>query len=129
MKLWSIDPTDVANANNMAWILATEKKDYNRARDLINRCMRLVPNHPQVLDTAGWIEFLDERYEEAIEDFLASIKYGDNAQARYHLGRAYQATERPDEARAEFTKAIEMGLDEKDKADAQRRLEELATAG
>ncbi|MFO8013630.1 MAG: tetratricopeptide repeat protein [Phycisphaerae bacterium] len=128
MRLWSLDPTDVANANNMAWILATEKEDYDRARDLISRCMRLVPNHPQVLDTAGWIEFLDGRYEDAIENFLASIKYGDNAEARYHLGRAYEASRRQDEAREEYKKALEMGLGGDDKADAQRRLEQLATA-
>jgi superkiller protein 3 len=128
MKLWSLDPTDVANANNMAWILATEKKDFNRARDLIDRCKRLVPNHPQVLDTAGWIEFLAGRYADAIENFLASIRYGDNAEARYHLGRAYEASARQDEAREEYKKALEMGLDDPEKTDAEQRLEQLATA-
>jgi tetratricopeptide (TPR) repeat protein len=128
MMLWSIDPTDVANANNMAWILATEKEDFDRARDLISRCMRLVPNHPQVLDTAGWIEFLDGQYDDAIENFLSSIKYGDNAEARYHLGRAYEASRRQDEAREEYRKALDMGLDGEEKVDAERRLEQLATA-
>jgi len=130
MMLWSLDPTDVANANNMAWILATERKDYARARDMIQRCMRLVPNHPQVLDTAGWIEFLDQRYEQAIEYFLASIRYGETAEAHYHLGRAYEAIERPDEAREEYTKARDLGLGERDKADLERRLQKLnAPAG
>jgi len=128
MMLWSIDPTDVANANNMAWILATEEQDFDRARDLISRCMRLVPNHPQVLDTAGWIEFLDGRYGDAIENFLASIKYGDNAEARYHLGRAYEEFRRQDEAREEYKKALEMGLDGQEQAEAERRLKQLATA-
>ncbi len=128
MMLWSIDPTDVANANNMAWILATEKRDFDRARELIERCRRLVPNHPQVLDTAGWIEFLDERYEQAIENLLASIKYGDNPEARYHLGRVYEAIERPDEARNEYKKALELGLEDQQRAEAQRRLDQLATS-
>jgi len=128
MMLWSLDPTDVANANNMAWILATERRDFDRARELIDRCRRLVPNHPQVLDTAGWIEFLDKRYEEAIESFLASIKYGDNAEARYHLGRVYEAIERPDEAREEYKKALELGLRDEEKAEAEHRLKQLATA-
>jgi len=128
MMLWALDPTDVANANNMAWILATEHKDFVRARDMIQRCMRLVPNHPQVLDTAGWIAFLEQRYEEAMENFMASIRYGDNPEARYHLGRVYEARQRPDEARAEYQKAIELGLKGKDKTDAEQRLRQLASA-
>jgi len=128
MMLWALDPTDVANANNMAWILATEHKDFVRARDMIQRCMRLVPNHPQVLDTAGWIAFLEQRYEEAMENFMASIRYGDNPEARYHLGRVYEARQRPDEARAEYQKAIELGLKGKDKTDVEQRLRQLASA-
>jgi len=119
----------VANANNMAWILATEHKDLVRARDMIQRCMRLVPNHPQVLDTAGWIAFLGNRYEEAVDNLMASIKYGDNPEAHYHLGRVYEARQRPDEARAELKKALELGLnDPKAKADAEQRLKQLASA-
>ena len=125
MMLWAIDPTDVANANNMAWVLATEKKDFIRATEMIQRCMRLVPNHPQVLDTAGWISFLNGRYDEAAEYLLSSIKYGDNAEARYHLGRVYEARERLDEARQEYEKALKMGLSTRDKADAEARLAKL----
>ncbi len=128
MMLWSLDPTDVANANNMAWILATEHKDFIRARDMIQRCMRLMPNHPQVLDTAGWIAFLEQRYDAAMENLMASIKYGDNPQARYHLGRVYEVRQRPDEARAEYQKALEVGLKGKDKTDAEQRLKQLASA-
>lgn len=128
MMLWSVNPVDVANANNMAWVLATEQQEFDRARDMIRQVMRLVPNHPQVLDTAGWIEFLAGRYDEAIERFMASIKYGDNPQARYHLGRAYENRQRPDEAREEYTKALELGLEGKDRPDAERRIKALATA-
>jgi tetratricopeptide (TPR) repeat protein len=128
MMLWSLDPTDVANANNMAWILATTYKDYGRAAEMIQQCMRLLPNHPQVLDTAGWIAFLSGKHQEAADNLLASIKYGDNPEAHYHLGRVYEARERPDEARAEYQKALQMGLQGnqgKDREDAQRRLAQL----
>jgi tetratricopeptide (TPR) repeat protein len=87
-----------------------------------------VPNNPSVLDTAGWIEFLAGRPDAAVEHLLASIKYGDNAEAHYHLGRVYESRERPDEAREEYKKALEMGLAPKDKADAEQRLKALATA-
>jgi tetratricopeptide (TPR) repeat protein len=127
MKLWHIDPTDIANANNMAWIWAVNKKDYKQARELIQRCKRLVPNHPQVLDTAGWIEFLDGHYKEAEENFKSSIKYGDNAEAHYHLGRLYEAMERPEDAQAEYQQALRMGLQGDDRRDAEERLKKMKT--
>jgi tetratricopeptide (TPR) repeat protein len=128
MMLWKVDPTNVVNANNTAWILATEKKDFAQAMEMIQRAMKLVPNHPQVLDTAGWIAFLGNRYEEAANYLLESIKAGDNAEAHYHLGRLYEARQRPEEARQEYQKAVQMGLKVKDKADAEKRLEQLSAS-
>jgi tetratricopeptide (TPR) repeat protein len=125
MMLYSLDPTDVANANNMAWILATSYKDYTRALEIARQCLRLLPNHPQVLDTLGWVFFLMGRHQEAADNLLASIKYGDNPEAHYHLGRVYEVRERPDEARTEYQKALQMGLQSKDREDAQRRLDQL----
>jgi len=124
MMLWALDPTDIANANNMAWILATAYKDYTRAAEMIRRCLLLLPNHPQVLDTAGWIAFLSGKYPEAADNLLASIKYGDNAEAHYHLGRVYEARDRLDEARTEYQKAVDMGLQGKDLEDAQKRVKQ-----
>jgi len=124
MMLWALDPTDIANANNMAWILATAYKDYTRATEMIHRCLLLLPNHPQVLDTAGWIAFLSGKYPEAADNLLASIKYGDNAEAHYHLGRVYEARDRLDEARTEYQKAVDMGLQGKDLEDAQKRMKQ-----
>jgi tetratricopeptide (TPR) repeat protein len=126
MMLWTIDPTDVANANNMAWILATEKKDFGQAMEIIQRCLRLVPNHPQVLDTAGWVLFLANKPEDAADYLKASIKYGDNAEARYHLGRVHEARGDWAPAREEYEEALKMGLTDKDKADAEDHLGKLA---
>ncbi len=125
MRLYALDPTDVANGNNMAWILATAYKDYGRAGDLIAQCMRLMPNHPQVLDTAGWIAFLGGKYGDAADYFLASIKYGDNPEAHYHMGRLMEAQERLKEAREEYAKAVQMGISIRDRDDVQKRLARL----
>jgi tetratricopeptide (TPR) repeat protein len=124
MMLYAMDPTDVVNANNMAWILASAQKDYVRAGEIIRRCLNLLPNQPQILDTAGWIAFLSGKYPEAVDNLLASIKYGDNAEAHYHLGRVYEALDRLDEAREQHQKAIDMGLAGKDLEEAQKRLKQ-----
>jgi Flp pilus assembly protein TadD len=56
---------------------------------------------------------------------MASIKYGDNAEAHYHLGRVYEVRDRLDEARVEYQKAIDMGLVGRDLEDAQKRLKQV----
>ena len=127
MRLWTIDPTDLANANNLAWILATEKKDLNTARDMIERVIRLMPNQPQLLDTAGWIAFLSGRYDAAGDLLQSSLRQVETADARYHQGRLFEVLQRADEARAEYEKALKLGLQGKDKQDAEKRLKELAT--
>jgi tetratricopeptide (TPR) repeat protein len=124
-RLWNLDPLHAANANNLAWILATEKKDYPRANELVRRSMQLVPNDPQVLDTAGWVWFLQDDYERATTYLLESIKRQDNPEARYHLGRVYEQRQRPEEALQEYENALRLGLGQKEGQDAQRRIEQL----
>jgi tetratricopeptide (TPR) repeat protein len=123
MKLYALDPTDVANTNNMAWILANDFKQLDKAAEMIKRCLRLVPKSPQMLDTAGWIAFLGKNYSEAADYFQDSIKCGDNAEAQYHMGRALEELKRPQEAILAYRKAITMGsLTPDEKADAEKRL-------
>jgi tetratricopeptide (TPR) repeat protein len=124
-RLWNLDPLHAANANNLAWILATERKDYQRANELVRRSMQLVPNNPQVLDTAGWVAFLQDDYERATTYLLESIDRQDNSEARYHLGRVYEQRQRPEEALQEYEKALALGLRQKDKQDAEKRIEQL----
>ena len=124
-RLWNLDPLHAANANNLAWILATERKDYQRANELVRRSMQLVPNDPQVLDTAGWVAFLQDDFERATTYLLESIKRRDNAEARYHLGRVYEQRQRSEEALQEYEEALKLGLRQNEGQDAQRRIEQL----
>jgi thiazole synthase len=125
LKVWQVEPTDVANTNNVAWILATVYKDYKRATDMVDLALRLTPNHPQVLDTKGWIAFLSGNYQESADNLLASLKYGETAIAHYHLGRLYEVRDRPRDARTEYEKALQLKLPDEETRDAQRRLERL----
>jgi tetratricopeptide (TPR) repeat protein len=124
--VWDLDPAEVANANNLAWMLATEKKQYEEATQIIRMVLRLIPENAQVLDTAGWIAHLKGDYAEAARQFQRSIERHDNPEARYHLGRTYEAWGRPEDARIEYQKALDLGLKGKDRQDAERRLRALA---
>jgi len=78
-----------------------------------------------VLDTAGWVAFLQDDYERATTYLLESIKRQDNPEARYHLGRVYEQRVRPEEALQEYENALKLGLRQKEGQDAQRRIEQL----
>ena len=124
--LWELDPTEVANANNLAWILAVEKKQYDEAWQIIQRVLRLVPDEPQILDTAGWIAYLKGDYQTASANLQRSIQRKDNSEAHYHLAYVFEAITRPDDARDEYKKALDMGgLKARDKQDAEQRLKAL----
>lgn len=123
--VYDLEPLDVDNANNLAWILATERDNLERAVRLIRRAIEFVPNNPQILDTAGWIAFLQEDYEQATYYLLESIRLGDIPEARYHLGRTYERRDRPEDAIREYSKALELGLLGPDRQDARKRLEQL----
>ncbi len=88
-KATEIDPTQFSAWNNRAWILATEKGELTRAKNFVNQALRLSPRHPSLLDTAGWIEYLDKDADEAIRLLERSIRQGETAVARYHLAKAF----------------------------------------
>ena len=123
--VWDLAPTDVANSNNLAWMLATEQKKLAEATDLVRRCLRLMPNNPQVLDTAGWIAYLRGDLEQSIELLTQSIKQGDNADARFHLGQAYQARERMEDAAEQYKESLKLGLAGKEAETAKRELRKM----
>ena len=48
-------PNAAVAANNLAWILADERQDLDRALMLANQASALRPEDPQVFDTLGWV--------------------------------------------------------------------------
>ncbi len=121
--VWQLDPTDFANANNLAWILAVEKKELDEAEDLMQRALQLLRRNPHILDTAGVIAYLREEHQKAINYLRESIDRGETAEAHYHLGWVYEARQQPSLARQHYEKALEMGLEAKETEDCRKRLE------
>jgi tetratricopeptide (TPR) repeat protein len=94
------DPTGVA-ANNLAWILAQQNRELDRALGLANKARELQPDNPAVLDTVGFVHLARREYTDAITVLehaqeIASFKgYSDQAvlsEVRHHLSVAYLRT-------------------------------------
>jgi tetratricopeptide (TPR) repeat protein len=94
------DSTGVA-ANNLAWILAQQNRELDRALQLANKARELQPDNPAILDTLGFVHLARREYTDAINVLehareIASFKgYADPAvlsEVRHHLSVAYLRT-------------------------------------
>ncbi len=103
------DVTAPFAANNLAYLLATQKDDLESALPLAEEARRLAGPLPEVLDTLGWLRYLNGDVEEAVR-LLENARRGlpDLPTVRYHLGVAYLKLGREQEARSELQEALSL---------------------
>jgi len=104
----AINPDQPAVANNLAALLAdnrTDSKSLDRALELAEQFKN--SDNPAFLDTLGWVYYRQEKYERALPLLEESVeKAGQVPVLRYHLGMAYLALERPEDAREQLEIAV-----------------------
>jgi tetratricopeptide (TPR) repeat protein len=94
-------------ANNLAYILAENDTDLNRALELAKLAKEKLPEDPGVMDTLGWVYYKKGLYDSAIVEVADSLeKIPDNAMVHYHLGMAYFKKGKSDKARSALEKAL-----------------------
>jgi tetratricopeptide (TPR) repeat protein len=104
-----VNPEFAPAANNLAYILAENDKDLNRALELAKLAKEKLPNDPGVMDTVGWVYYKKGLYDSAIVELADSLeKIPENPMVHYHLGMAYIKKSEPDKARRELEKALEL---------------------
>ena len=104
---------DLAPAeNDLAFLLAMQGEDLDRALRLAEKAQAAMPDDPNVADTLGYVYLQQGRpapalrqFDSAIQEILAA---GDEVPAtfRFHRGVALHRLERYDEAVAELEKAL-----------------------
>ena len=108
--LYAANSANVVVANNLASLLVTHRDDdESLARAYtISRRLRDI-EVPAVQDTYGWIAFRRGEHEEALR-YLEPAAQGlpDDPVVQYHLGMAYAALGRRDDAVAQLTRALEI---------------------
>ncbi|WP_169400735.1 tetratricopeptide repeat protein [Desulfobacter curvatus] len=108
-KVLEIKDDHATAANEMAYILADEGKDLQKALHLARIAESQVPNNPNILDTLGWIYYKQKSYELAITKLLDSLNINpDNPVTNYHLGWAYYDTGRYEKAREYMRIALKL---------------------
>jgi len=108
-RLLEVDADSVTALNFIAYTLADEDRDLDRAMDYALRAVELEPGSPLLRDTLGWVHYRLGRMEEARRELDLAIELGgDNPVILEHLGDVLLELGDSDAAIATWTRALEI---------------------
>ena len=123
-----LDPEAAIAANNLAYTLAQEDRDLDRALGLAQTARAQSPDDPDVIDTLGFVLYKRGLAALAIPILQESVQADpDSVLYRYHLALAYVANEDESRATGELGRVIARGGDLPEVTEARRLLATLRT--
>jgi tetratricopeptide (TPR) repeat protein len=119
--------------NDLAFLLARQGSDLERARRLAEEARAALPRSAEVADTMGYVYLKKGLAAAATDQFLSALELAKErsaiwATAQYHLGLSYKALGRGPEARLAFERSLATAVDFPEEDEARREAESL-TAG
>ena len=107
----TLDPGLAAAKNNLAYLLADNGRDLDRALDLAQEAKAALPDSANAADTLGWVLFRKGVPGAAIgylKDAESGTPPGDPNLGiiRHHLAQAYEANKEPERARETLERAL-----------------------
>ena len=125
-KILKTQPRNAPALNDLAWTLATKRKDYKAALPLINKAVDVAPNSSHARDTRGMILSKLERFADARKDFekcveLTAPDSTRRATALLQLGRTCSKLKDNTAAHKHMTEALRIDAENKVLTDEQRR--------
>jgi len=103
----ALDPDHVIALNNLAYLLAHQNGNLDRALDLAHRALELMPGNNEISDTIGWIHLKRNLPDDAIAAFREVIQAApSNPIFHYHLGMAFSQKGDKTEAIGELRMAL-----------------------
>jgi tetratricopeptide (TPR) repeat protein len=115
-KSIALDPANAAEAYNyLGYMWADLNVHLDEAKEMIERALQIEPNNGSYLDSLGWVEFRQGKFDQALADLLLAAKNLDREDPIVfeHIGDTYLKLHRVPEALESWQKAL--ALDPKNK--------------
>jgi tetratricopeptide (TPR) repeat protein len=120
-KSVALDPANAAEAYNyLGYMWADLNVHLDEAMEMIQRALQIEPNNGSYLDSLGWVEFRQGKFDQALADLLLAAKNLDREDPIVfeHIGDTYLRLHRVPEALESWQKAL--ALDPKNKKLAEK---------
>jgi tetratricopeptide (TPR) repeat protein len=105
----AFDPANAAEAYNyLGYMWADHDMHLDEAREMIQRALQIEPNNGSYLDSLGWVEFKQGKFDQALVDLLRAAKNLDREDPIVfeHIGDTYLKLHRVPEALKSWQKAL-----------------------
>ena len=105
----ALDPTNAAEAYNyLGYMWADHNMHLDEAKEMIERALQIEPNNGSYLDSLGWVEFRQGKFDQALADLLRAVKNLDREDPIVfeHIGDTYLKLQRVSEALESWQKAF-----------------------
>jgi tetratricopeptide (TPR) repeat protein len=107
-KSIALDPTNAAEAYNyLGYMWAEQNMHLEEAADMIQRALQIDPNNGAYLDSLGWLEYREGKYDQALNDLLRAAQNisKDDSVVFDHIGDTYLKLNRMPQALEAWQKA------------------------
>jgi len=118
----AIDPQQPIAANNLAFLLADEKRMLDEALDLAKKAVQLTSNSPTTLDTLAWVHRARGELPAAVEILQPLAETATSPTPLYHLGVVYAEMGKPQDAISAFDRALKIAPNFQPARDARQKL-------
>ena len=107
------EPSNVNALNALGYLLASKTFRFSDARKYLKQALVLRPNDAAILDSMGWLEYREGRYEEAFALLAKAYKKVPEGEIAAHLGEVMWMLGRQKEARKLWENALRQSPDDK----------------
>ncbi len=107
-KLLYLDPQNSQSLNYLGYMLADRGEKLDYAHDLIKKALDLSPENAAFIDSYGWVMYRLGKYDSAITYLERAVEKEKDPIIFDHLGDAYKAIGKIDDARMWWQKALEL---------------------
>jgi tetratricopeptide (TPR) repeat protein len=114
-KCLEIAPEFAEAMNYLGYMWAENGLHLERARELIEKAIKLEPKNAAYLDSLAWVLFRLNQPSQALEYVLKAVDLSEepDATVQDHLGDIYAALNQMDKARAAWQKSLELEANDK----------------